>query len=49
MFTAGGEGPIRLQDLRRVANELKEDVTDDQLRDMLEEASSRGIGRGVDL
>ncbi|TGZ82973.1 EF-hand [Ascodesmis nigricans] len=49
LFTGGGDGPIRLQDLRRIADELKDNVTDEQLRDMLEEASSKGIGRGVDL
>lgn len=49
LFTGGGDGPIRLQDLRRIAEELKEDVTDEQLRDMLEEASSGPLGRGVGL
>ncbi|KAI5807096.1 EF-hand protein [Geopyxis carbonaria] len=49
LFTNGSDGPIRLADLRRVADSLKEDVTDEQLKDMLSEASTRDVGRGVDI
>lgn len=49
LFTGGGDGPIRLDDLRRVAEDLKEEVTEEQLRDMMEEASSGALGRGVSL
>ncbi|KAF3910909.1 Caltractin [Dactylellina cionopaga] len=40
LFTGGDEGPITLQDLKRVAKALNENVTDDTLKDMLREASS---------
>ncbi|KAK6361622.1 hypothetical protein TWF730_005340 [Orbilia blumenaviensis] len=47
LFTGGDdEGPITLQDLRRVAKTLNEGVSDDVLRDMLREASSSG---GMDV
>jgi len=49
LFTNGGDGPIRLADLRRIANELKEEVTDEQLKDMLTEACTKDVGRGVDI
>lgn len=49
LFKGGAEGPITFKDLRRVAGELKEDVTDDQLRDMLSEASSSHSANGVNL
>lgn len=39
LFTGGTEGPITLARLRTIAKELKEDVTDEQLKDMLFEAS----------
>jgi Ca2+-binding EF-hand superfamily protein len=39
LFTHGGPGPITLAHLRRVAKELKEDVPDDVLRDMIREAN----------
>ncbi|KAF8472124.1 hypothetical protein BDZ91DRAFT_717259 [Kalaharituber pfeilii] len=39
LFTNGTEGPITIFDLKRIAKELKENVTDEQLEDMLMEAS----------
>jgi len=39
LFTHGGPGPITLAHLRRVAKELREDVSDDVLRDMIREAN----------
>lgn len=49
LFKGGAEGPITFKDLKRVAGELKENATDDQLRDMLSEASSSHSTNGVDL
>jgi Ca2+-binding EF-hand superfamily protein len=46
LFTHGGPGPITLAHLRRVANELKEDVPDDVLRDMISEANGGVKGKG---
>jgi Ca2+-binding EF-hand superfamily protein len=45
LFTEGEE--ITLQDLRRVMEELKEQLSEQQLRDMMEEA--KGSGGKVDL
>ncbi|KAH0547554.1 hypothetical protein FGG08_000279 [Glutinoglossum americanum] len=51
LFTNGdNEGPITMAHLRRVARELKEDVGEEVLRDMILEANggasvSRGVGR----
>jgi len=39
LFTNGGEGPITIFDLKRIARELKENVDDSVLEDMLLEAS----------
>lgn len=47
LFTHGGPGPITLAHLRRVARELKEDVPDDVLKDMLREANG-GVAGGKD-
>lgn len=49
LFTKGQEGPITIAHLRRVARELKEDVSDEMLRNMILEANggaslSRGVG-----
>lgn len=49
IFTAGQPGPITMEHLRRVAERLKEDVTDDQLREMLAVACTKEISKGVDL
>ncbi|KZF26627.1 EF-hand superfamily Ca2+-modulated protein [Xylona heveae TC161] len=50
LFTHGAEGPISLAHLRRVARELREEVSDDVLRDMILEANGgEGVHRGVRL
>ncbi|PVH99436.1 EF-hand superfamily Ca2+-modulated protein [Periconia macrospinosa] len=51
LFTHGGAGPITLAHLRRVAKELKEDVPDSVLRDMILEANGgvKGKGKGKDV
>lgn len=48
LFTGGGEGPITLEDLRRIAKELKEEVTEEQLGDMIAEAVG-SARRSVDM
>ena len=50
LFTKGGEGPITIAHLRRVAEELRmrEEVSDDMLRNMILEANGgAGLNRGV--
>lgn len=48
LFTNGTKGPITMGMLKRVAAALKEDVSDDLLRDMILEANGgAGIGQGV--
>lgn len=48
LFTKGSEGPITLPHLRRVARELKEDVSDEMLRNMILEANGgAGLSKGV--
>lgn len=48
LFTKGTEGPISIAHLRRVARELKEDVSDDMLRNMILEANGgAGLTKGV--
>jgi hypothetical protein len=48
LFTNGTKGPITMGMLKRVAASLKEDVSDDLLRDMILEANGgAGIGHGV--
>jgi Ca2+-binding EF-hand superfamily protein len=53
LFTHGGPGPITLAHLRRVAKELREEVPDDLLKDMIREANggvhSRSAVGGVGL
>ena len=49
LFTHGTAGPITLAHLRRVAKELREDVPDDTLRDMLLEANGGTRGKGRDV
>lgn len=44
LFTKGEERAITLQDLRRVARELREDVPENVLKDMLREATGGGLG-----
>lgn len=49
LFTHGAPGPITLAHLRRVAKELKEDVPDDVLMDMIREANGGVKGKGKDV
>lgn len=49
LFTHGGPGPITLGHLRRVAKELREDVPDEVLRDMILEANGGVRGKGRDV
>jgi Ca2+-binding EF-hand superfamily protein len=44
LFTKGQERDITINDLRRVAKELREDVPDDILKDMIREATGGGLG-----
>ncbi|KAL4771959.1 hypothetical protein BDW60DRAFT_216986 [Aspergillus nidulans var. acristatus] len=46
LFTRGTDGPITMGHLRRIARELKEDLDDALLRDMILEANG---GAGVDV
>jgi Ca2+-binding EF-hand superfamily protein len=46
LFTHGGAGPITIAHLRRVAKELREDVPDDVLKDMILEANGGVKGKG---
>ncbi|KAH8668163.1 calmodulin [Tricladium varicosporioides] len=50
LFTqGGGEEKITLATLKRVAKQLREEVDDDMLRDMILEANGgAGVGRGVE-
>ena len=49
LFTHGAAGPITLGHLRRVAKELREDVPDDVLKDMILEANGGVRGNGRDI
>ena len=50
LFTRGSDGPINIVHLRRVAKELKEDVSDEMLRNMIAEANGgAGMSSGVGL
>lgn len=50
LFTRGTDGPITMQHLRRIAKELKEEVSDEMLRNMILEANGgAGVSRGVGL
>jgi Ca2+-binding EF-hand superfamily protein len=42
LFTQHKPGPITLTDLRRVARTLREEVSDDVLKDMIVEANGEG-------
>ncbi|EMC98266.1 hypothetical protein BAUCODRAFT_86743, partial [Baudoinia panamericana UAMH 10762] len=48
LFTKGEEREIDMRDLRRVAGELREEVPEAVLRDMLREATGGGLG-GVSM
>ena len=43
LFTKGQEREINLNDLRRIARELREDVPDNVLKDMIREATGGGL------
>lgn len=47
LFTHGQKGPITIAHLRRVAKELKEDVPDDVLKDMILMANGGVKGKDV--
>lgn len=49
LFTHGGPGPITLAHLRRVAKELREDLPDEVLKDMILEANGGVKGKGRDV
>ncbi|KAF3483406.1 EF-hand protein [Arthroderma uncinatum] len=50
LFTHGSEGPILISHLRAVAKSLKEDVSEDLLKDMIREANGgEGIQAGVNI
>lgn len=50
LFTRGTDGPITMGHLRRIARELKEDLDDALLRDMILEANGgAGVDAGVSL
>lgn len=49
LFTHGGPGPITLGHLRRIAKELREDVPDEVLRDMILEANGGVRGQGKEI
>jgi Ca2+-binding EF-hand superfamily protein len=50
MFTRGTDGPINIHHLRRIAKDLKEDVSDDLLKHMILEANGRtGVNKGVGM
>ena len=48
LFTRGQERDININDLRRVAKELREDVPESVLKDMIREATGGGLG-GVNM
>ncbi|KAH9878016.1 hypothetical protein J1614_003233 [Plenodomus biglobosus] len=49
LFTHGAPGPITVAHLRRVAKELREDVSDEVLKDMILEANGGVKGKGRDI
>jgi hydroxyacylglutathione hydrolase len=50
LFTGGMEGPITMAHLKRVAALLKEDCSEELLRDMIQEANGgAGVSKGVEL
>lgn len=50
LFTRGTNGPITILHLRRIAKELKEDVSDEMLRNMVLEANGgAGLHKGVGM
>jgi Ca2+-binding EF-hand superfamily protein len=49
LFTHGAAGPITIAHLRRVAKELREDVPDDVLKDMILEANGGVKGKAREV
>lgn len=50
LFTSGGDRPIAFHDLRRIANLLNQEVSDDVLKAMILEANKSGnVGTGVNM
>jgi len=50
LFTRGTDGPILVSHLKKVARDLKEDVSDELLRDMIREANGAdGLHAGVNI
>ena len=50
LFTRGADGPINIHHLRRVAKELRENISDEILRNMILEANGgAGVNRGVGI
>lgn len=50
MFTSGTERPITFHDLRKIAGQLNQEVSDDVLKAMIVEANGgNGVGAGVDM
>lgn len=50
LFTRGSDGPISLAHLQRVARDLKEDIGDELMRDMIREANGGGgVNTGVNV
>ena len=47
LFTHGAPGPITLAHLKRIAKELRDDVPDDVLKDMIREANGTVKGKGA--
>uniref|UniRef100_A0A0N5ASC0 EF-hand domain-containing protein n=1 Tax=Syphacia muris TaxID=451379 RepID=A0A0N5ASC0_9BILA len=44
LFDADSKGYISVKDLHRVAEELGDDISDEQLQEMISEADSKGTG-----
>ena len=49
LMDGDNDGLITFADLRRVAKELGEQLTDEELGEMIDEASGGGAGEGVSL
>jgi len=50
LFTKGTDGPITIYHLKRVARELREDISDEMLRNMIMEANGEaGVAKGVSI
>lgn len=50
LFTRGTQGPIQISHLRRVAHDLKDNVDEELLKDMIREANGgHGVNAGVSI